>query len=483
MWKGNNILKSFAIKIHNLTSNVIRPGAILNISSIRKEALPYFAGWIIISTWLYCFFFPNGSLLFLAKEMLTGYERISIYVWMIFCPIIAIFFKPSIYVSKTMYSTLIAIIVYICSIFFHVGPVELAFQIIIAVAASHISASCGFGFFMILNNTEKFYSMIITILLPKLIIFFQSLLVENHKGPFMLEYLSLCCLLSLFICSIYFFKDKEIIPCIGKKVNSKKIYLILIIVLIVLVYNDVIAPLTLVQMKITLERPLEKFYLVGIIAGLLITLILQKRFKVNIYIMLNISLAVLSVGFVVSTLTNGYMSAANISAVCFGVSYSIGIVNVYYFAGYMNKKFQNITIYRIGMLLCTFSYLLGFGAIYLFRNVPIISSAVSVCFIIAFFMISPILMKLLYTGEWIDDSYRQDVTYESNLRAKLKELRLSPKEIEVCELLLQGYTLRQSAAMIGISYSTVNTYCTNLYRKLDINSRTELILLFKQYIN
>ena len=87
-------MKIIATKIHNLTSSIFKPGAVLNIRSIRKETMPYSFGWILISTWLYCFFFPNGSLLFLGKDMLTGYESISIYVWVVFCPIIAIFFKP-----------------------------------------------------------------------------------------------------------------------------------------------------------------------------------------------------------------------------------------------------------------------------------------------------------------------------------------------------------------------------------------------------
>ena len=100
-----------------------------------------------------------------------------------------------------------------------------------------------------------------------------------------------------------------------------------------------------------------------------------------------------------------------------------------------------------------------------------------------FFLLSPLFTRLLYNGEWIDDSYRQDVTFESRLRARLKDLRLSPKETEVCELLLRGYTLRQTAAMLDIAYPTANTYCTALYRKLCINSRTELTILFKEFID
>lgn len=65
----------------------------------------------------------------------------------------------------------------------------------------------------------------------------------------------------------------------------------------------------------------------------------------------------------------------------------------------------------------------------------------------------------------------------------MSELKLSPREMEVCILLLDGYTMRQISAMLNISYSTVNTYYTSTYRKLGVNSRTELIVMFREYLS
>ena len=84
-----------------------RPGAVLHLRSIRKDALPYFFGWIIIFTWLYCYFLPNGSLLFLDSAFLTGYERTTTYIWLIVCPLITTFTKGVHYVPKTLYSVLL----------------------------------------------------------------------------------------------------------------------------------------------------------------------------------------------------------------------------------------------------------------------------------------------------------------------------------------------------------------------------------------
>lgn len=255
------------------------------------------------------------------------------------------------------------------------------------------------------------------------------------------------------------------------------------LVFAVLAFNDVIAPLLLFELDRTLAAQLAPWYFGGITGGLCLVLLLQKHLRLNLCTMLNLSLAFLTIGFVVCTVAERYSAAAAIGAVSFGLSYGIGLVNIYYLAGFMAKKFQNITFYRAGILLSAVYYFYGFGSIKLFEHALPLLSILSVCVLILFFLLLPLFMRLLYGGEWIDDSYRQDVTFESRLRARLKDLRLSPKETEVCELLLRGYTLRQTAAMLEIAYSTANTYCTALYRKLNINSRTELTLLFKDLID
>jgi DNA-binding CsgD family transcriptional regulator len=98
---------------------------------------------------------------------------------------------------------------------------------------------------------------------------------------------------------------------------------------------------------------------------------------------------------------------------------------------------------------------------------------------ILFLIISPILTNIYYSDEWVDDSQKAEIDNERIYM--FKKYSLSKREIEVCKLLLKGYTMRQISAIISISYSTVNTYCTSLYRKLGINSRTELLIIFKDY--
>lgn len=455
----------------------------MDLRSIRGEALPYFVGWIVIFTWLYCYFLPNGSLLFLDGAALTGHEREATYVWLIVCPLITTFAKGVSYVPATIYSVLAALGSFILLTFFDLtAPAAFAFELVIAAAVGHIFASCGYGFFMVLNNTEKFYSMILGIFLPKLIMLLHPLVASRLNGISFSAFILFCCLLSMLVCSVCFFRERGLLPNVGRKPFPRQGWSLMAMVFVILAFNDVIAPLLLCEMKSSLGSPLEYWYSGGIAAGLCLVLLLQKRWKLNICTMLNLSLANLTVGLVIGIVAERYPAAAFACAVCFGLAYGMGLVNIYYLAGFMAKKFQNITFYRVGIILSAVYYFYGFGSVEMFEHALPILSILSVCILVVFFMLSPLFVRLLYSGEWIDDSYRQDVTFESRLRARLKELKLSPKETEVCELLLRGYTLRQTAAMLEIAYPTANTYCTALYRKLNINSRTELTLLFKKYI-
>lgn len=49
--------------------------------------------------------------------------------------------------------------------------------------------------------------------------------------------------------------------------------------------------------------------------------------------------------------------------------------------------------------------------------------------------------------------------------------RLSPRELEVLQLLVRGHTNEQIARSLGRSYPTVRTHLANLYRKLGVNDR------------
>ncbi len=53
--------------------------------------------------------------------------------------------------------------------------------------------------------------------------------------------------------------------------------------------------------------------------------------------------------------------------------------------------------------------------------------------------------------------------------------KLTGRERQVLELLLQGFTNAEIAAKLFISVSTVKMHCKNIYKKLEANGLRELI--------
>ncbi len=52
---------------------------------------------------------------------------------------------------------------------------------------------------------------------------------------------------------------------------------------------------------------------------------------------------------------------------------------------------------------------------------------------------------------------------------------LSPREIDVLELLVKGCAYKEVASELGISYSTVQRHIESIYRKLHVHSRTHAV--------
>jgi DNA-binding CsgD family transcriptional regulator len=56
---------------------------------------------------------------------------------------------------------------------------------------------------------------------------------------------------------------------------------------------------------------------------------------------------------------------------------------------------------------------------------------------------------------------------------------LTPREYDLFLLLLEGYKLKESAKQLSVKYSTANTHMTAIYKKLNVNSRAELIIRYR----
>jgi DNA-binding CsgD family transcriptional regulator len=173
-------------------------------------------------------------------------------------------------------------------------------------------------------------------------------------------------------------------------------------------------------------------------------------------------------------------------SVLLGLGSTVGMINMYYIIGVIGKKYDSMRYVQMSILFIgIFGGVSGIAVGNMISRggtveISISASIVSAVVMIAFMFVSPIMQRADYVNDWGLDSNHTEVG--GGRLALFKPYDLSKREAEVCDLLLQGYTLRQISAILPIAYSTVNTYCTSAYRKLGINSRTELLLKFRDHI-
>lgn len=65
-------------------------------------------------------------------------------------------------------------------------------------------------------------------------------------------------------------------------------------------------------------------------------------------------------------------------------------------------------------------------------------------------------------------------------RAKVEQLGLTPRELEVLQLIAEGLSTREMADRLCVSENTVKTHCSRVFDKLGVNRRTQAVQAGKQ---
>jgi DNA-binding NarL/FixJ family response regulator len=94
------------------------------------------------------------------------------------------------------------------------------------------------------------------------------------------------------------------------------------------------------------------------------------------------------------------------------------------------------------------------------------------------------LEKMLYKGSYVSEEVKDVMVFNTlNRNVPLDNPLeiLSDREIEIAEQLMKGIPLKDISNELNLHSSTVSTYKTRIFKKLDIQSVPELIDVFKLY--
>lgn len=94
------------------------------------------------------------------------------------------------------------------------------------------------------------------------------------------------------------------------------------------------------------------------------------------------------------------------------------------------------------------------------------------------------LEKMLYKGSYVSEEVKDVMVFNTlnrNIPLDNPLEILSDREIEIAEQLMKGIPLKDISNELNLHSSTVSTYKTRIFKKLDIQSVPELIDVFKLY--
>jgi PAS domain S-box-containing protein len=102
-------------------------------------------------------------------------------------------------------------------------------------------------------------------------------------------------------------------------------------------------------------------------------------------------------------------------------------------------------------------------------------------------LLIPVLDQLVSKGSRIDKIYLnlikrslEDLTSSFGRKITLKEFRLTPKEIQICNMIKRGLSSKEIAGFLNISIFTVGRHRHNIRKKMKITNRKKNLNAFLQ---
>lgn len=460
--------------------------SVTNFKVLRKCNYPYIFVWVIYYAWVVVFTTWWTASPLIDDVYGTEIRNLLHSVNLISSAAFVFILKKEWYVKSAKIGSVFIVIAMAVFLISENSVLAVSAAIITGIFLGCVNISILIPFVFTLNNTEKFYAVVGSNILINIL----SLVKDAYAGStspgaagIMVSY---AVLIAGLLAVLFFKNDNADDDIVVQKIEMPaRIYMTLFINCTFAILCKGVAKGMLNIASSNTVIPVLNWYYIGGFIGCIIYIYIYKRAEKCIHMAWNITFGSITMGLLCYSFIGRIEALTAAFSVFLGIGSTIGMINMYYILGVIGKKYDSMKYVRLSILfigLCggLAGVIMG-NLIYEINtfDVSVITSIVSAGIMLMFLMMSPILSRTYYSDEWADDSQRIEI--DNDHMYMFRKYALSKREIEVCRLLLEGYTLRQISAIISIAYPTVNTYCTSLYRKLEINSRTELFILFKDY--
>lgn len=355
------------------------------------------------------------------------------------------------------------------------GELRLIFFLLFHLAIG-VCVACSFYVYVFtLQNAERFFGMFFIIIYYCSIDMFWG---YDAFSDFMKTGGSII-FMALFIITVFRGQSENFpIKKIKKGDEKKGCYIVFFIYIIFFIID-----FTNVYIDYEAEFGVGIYLGIGGLMAVVTAFLIQMIFNKSVWHLWNIFI-ILSVAGSALFLIEGTIPEVA-GSLLYGMANSIGYFAAIYMMAGAGKRNGSLLFFKIAcfIIFLTNSVLaLVFDSIFMNIEVSfdivifaIILISASVCMLMI-----PVLFKRLFDTDW-SDGYRQlnMPEYEDHAAVvdkidRLKELGLTTREREIFTLLLTDESPKQIAGILKVSTATVNFHTNNLYRKLNIQSRTQL---------
>lgn len=380
-------------------------------------------------------------------------------------------FKPLIWIS-----VIVMVVGFVPMIFLPMGYARFIFGCLalVGLGGAVTSARCGFAFAA--NNAERLIGMVVMFFAAAAVRFVA---LSGMTGVFMTHILPLFLVAALAYCLLHFREQDMEVKEVSTKSDRNGLYWALAYFMAFFGIDGYSGAL----IDIAAREGHEMYILGMIVAGMLlfgvfVWLKLNVWHLWNLFFLFAIGMGLLAV-FAPQLDTKKPSSLFN-GLSCIGWPLSI------YMLACAQRRFASYRLLKqCTVLFVLLSPVTTLSSRLMLDFYPTGMAVISLLYIlavtVAFLMLSPFSYQHLFSALWLSDIYKTDMAL---LQEKVKETDffgkygLTPRQKEVAVLLLAAKTRRQIAGELGLSESTVKMHAADLYRKLNINSRTELFRLF-----
>jgi len=348
--------------------------------------------------------------------------------------------------------------------------------------ANGVSTACALYLFAFaLNNVERLFTMVAA----KSCLGLTYLLFESAQVAAFLRGIGSVLVMLALVTVVFFIKENS--APINQPISKQSARESGVSTIIAL--NMIFHVITLMTLYIVYQETTVSATLFGVgglvsVAAIFVVMLVFNYSALHLW-----SLCLVCTVLGVGALHYTHAIAVNGGSLFYGIGEGLGFVIIYYLVGGALKRSGSFKLLRLFCLFNFVNYAVINGVFFTFYDhldapnlylaFPVILVLTLVCLLIA-----PILHNKLFRTDWTDGYHMADMPLYAEALKHVEQLdienkySLSPREKDVCALLLKGLSVRQISGELGIAFHTANNHYRSLYRKLGISSKGELFFIF-----